>query len=234
MALSTMVIYEISFSSPLENLVFDELLLDEAEAGRGGDVLRLWESPTPFIVLGRTGKPAHEIYTTRCGRDHVPVLRRCSGGGTVIQGPGCMNFSFILSRVRCPALNDLHRSYQEILNPIIRMLAGLGVSAVFRPISDLALADFDRKFSGNAQRRKREYVLHHGTILYDFDLSLISTYLRQPRDVPAYRKGRRHHDFVANIPVIRIKRGVAPEKQEPGTSNGGEKAYSKRKSGQPG
>jgi len=40
--------------------------------------------------------------------------------------------------------------------------------------------------------------------------------------------------FVANIPVIRIKRGVAPEKQEPGTSNGGEKAYSKRKSGQPG
>ena len=59
----------------------------------------------------------------------------------------------------------------------------------------------EKKFSGNAQRRGKHYILHHGTILYKFDLSLISRYLNMPQDIPEYRKGRPHTDFVTNIPI---------------------------------
>jgi lipoate-protein ligase A len=57
------------------------------------------------------------------------------------------------------------------------------------------------KFSGNAQRRRRNAVLFHGTILHAFDLSLIEALLHFPSAQPEYRAGRPHTDFVRNVPV---------------------------------
>jgi lipoate-protein ligase A len=73
-------------------------------------------------------------------------------------------------------------------------------------ISDLALGG--RKFSGNAQQRKRTHLLHHGTILYDFDLALAGRYLRPPPRQPEYRAGRAHEEFLRNlqIPVGEVRR----------------------------
>ena len=82
---------------------------------------------------------------------------------------------------------------------MIAAFAALGVRAVFKPISDLALLDGEKKFSGNAQHRGRNYILHHGTILYDFDLSVIPRFLKMPRDIPPYRRDRSHLEFVANV-----------------------------------
>ena len=90
----------------------------------------------------------------------------------------------------------------QIANCLMEALQPLGVKAVFRPISDMALACNEKKFSGNAQHRGKRHILHHGTILYAFDLELINRYLTMPKDVPAYRCGRPHADFVSNIPVI--------------------------------
>lgn len=191
----------ISFSSPNENILFDDVLLTLAEQGKIGNTLRLWESPVYFAVLGRTGKAEEDLKVQVLQEDAVSVLRRASGGGTVLQGPGCLNFSFILSKADNHELSDLRRSYHIILEGVLALLKNLGVNAVFRPISDLALEKNEKKFSGNAQRRGRNFILHHGTILYDFDLGLISRYLTMPRDIPDYRKGRIHEDFVTNIAV---------------------------------
>jgi lipoate-protein ligase A len=195
-----MLFYDLSLKSPSQNLAVDDMLLKQAENGSSGEALRLWESPVPCVVLGRISS-MDDVLMENCRRDHVEVLRRSSGGGTVVQGPGCLNFSFVLSKKHRPRLNDLHRSYQEILFPVIHLLQGLGISAVFQPVSDLALADNDKKFSGNAQKRGRDFILHHGTLLYHFDLSLIERYLAFPKTVPDYRAGRPHADFVTNLNV---------------------------------
>ena len=60
-----------------------------------------------------------------------------------------------------------------------------------------------RKFSGNAVRLRRRTILYHGTILYDFPLTLMSRYLQSPPRQPAYRNGRSHMEFVVNFPVPR-------------------------------
>lgn len=195
-----MLFYDLSLKFPSQNLAVDDMLLKQAENGSSGEALRLWESPVPCVVLGRVSS-MDDILMENCRRDHVEVLRRSSGGGTVVQGPGCLNFSFVLSKKHRPRLADLHRSYQEILFPIIHLLRGLGIFAVFQPVSDLALADNDKKFSGNAQKRGRDFILHHGTLLYQFDLSLIARYLAFPKTVPDYRAGRSHADFVTNLNV---------------------------------
>ncbi len=196
-----MILQDISFESPEENILYDETLLRLAEEGRGGEVLRFWESPKLFVVLGRVSRAEDDINIENALRDQIPVLRRCSGGGTVLQGQGCLNYSLILSKETSPQLADLKGSYQFILGRVIHALKDLGVEALFHPISDIALAGTAKKISGNAQKRSRKFILHHGTILYDFDLDAMGRYLRMPRAVPEYRLNRTHREFVANIPA---------------------------------
>ncbi len=190
---------DISFLDPAVNILYDHFLFWHAEWCGGGEVLRLWESPRTCVVLGRVGSEGEDVDNDRARRDGVPVVRRASGGGTVLQGPGCLNFSFVVSKADRPGINDLRRSYQEILSWVVRVLAAVGCQARVLPVSDLALPGGLRKISGNAQYRGRRFILHHGTILYQFDLALIERYLRLPRSMPEYRAGRGHRDFVANI-----------------------------------
>ena len=196
-----MILKDISFSDPQQNIAFDEELLRLADKEGAGPVLRFWESPCVFIVVGRIGRIEEDVKIKAVESDGVPILRRASGGGTVVQGPGCLNYTLVLSKQEYPVLNDLRKSYVWISQKVIDALKSLGVEAVFRPTSDIALAKNDKKFSGNAQKRGKNYILHHGTILYNMDLSLIPKYLAIPKDVPDYRKGRSHSDFVTNIPI---------------------------------
>ncbi len=181
--------------------MFDQLLLEEAEADRSGETLRFWESPVNFIVLGRVGRPHEELRIESVRADRIPVLRRCSGGGTVLQGPGCLNYACVLSKTASPDVADLRRSYQFILRKVIAALNECGVEAEFLPISDIALKDGLRKISGNAQKRGRRFILHHGTILYNADLSAIERYLAIPPSMPDYRQARGHLEFVTNATV---------------------------------
>lgn len=194
---------DVTLPSLAENLALDEALLLAAESGDGGEVLRFWEWPTPAVVLGAGGRFADDVAEAACAADGVPIARRSSGGGTVLLGRSCLIYSLVLSYDRDLALNDIRLSYRFILDRIRQALAE-GVGVVEQAgISDLTLAG--RKFSGTAQQRKRCVLLHHGTILYDSDLSLIARYLREPPRRPEYRAGREHLDFVRNLPLPRAE-----------------------------
>ncbi|MFO0876314.1 MAG: lipoate--protein ligase family protein [Gemmataceae bacterium] len=184
-----------TLGSAAENLALDEALLLEAEAGRSGEVLRFWEWSTLAVVLGSGGKLGEDVEDNTCTRDGVQVLRRSSGGGTVLLGQGCLCFSLVLALERDPRLSEIRSSYDAILGRIIDAFAlpGLEIAG----ISDLILDG--RKFSGNAQQRKRHHILHHGTLLYQFDLSMVPRYLRQPVRQPEYRADRAHADFIRNL-----------------------------------
>jgi len=196
-----MQLRDISFPTPQENIVFDEALWCLAEKHGRGEYLRFWESSEIFIVMGRIGRAEIDVNAIHTQEDNIPVLRRSSGGGTVLQGPGCLNYTLVLSKQKHPEINDLRKSYEWISVKVIEALSRAGVEAYFRPTSDIATDPSEKKFSGNAQRRGKHYILHHGTILYRFDLSLISRYLNMPKDAPQYRKHRPHTDFVTNVPI---------------------------------
>lgn len=202
---------DLTLPTPAENLALDEALLD-AET----EVLRFWESPTYFVVVGY----ANRLNTEVKDGIPVPVLRRCSGGGTVVQGPGCLSYSLIL---RIPAdgpLSHVTGTNQFIMRRHAEALAGCSGASVKRRdppptaggsqsrryndvhccgMTDLAIGD--RKFSGNAQRRRRHWLLFHGTILYRFDLALVERLLPMPSRQPDYRHDRQHTEFLTNLPL---------------------------------
>jgi lipoate-protein ligase A len=194
-----MQLLDLTLPSVHENVALDEALLLQGEADEAGEVLRLWEWLSPAVVLGSGGILADDVQVTACEADGVPLVRRSSGGGTVLLGTGCLCFSLVLLFEDNAALAEIRPSYQLILGRLVEVFGLPGVR--LEGISDLTRDG--RKFSGNAQQRKRRYVLHHGTILYDFDLSRVGRYLQLPPRQPAYREGRTHEDFVCNLDVSR-------------------------------
>jgi len=180
-----------------ENLAADEACLLQAEEG-GPELLRFWHWPRPAVVLGAGGMLDADVETAECARNGVEIARRSSGGGTVLLGPGCLVFSLILRFDRDPALRDVNASYRYILERMANALADI-VPLSMQGICDLVLAD--RKVGGNAQQRKQTCLLHHGTLLYNFDLTLARLYLKMPERQPDYRERRPHGEFLTNLPT---------------------------------
>jgi lipoate-protein ligase A len=182
---------------PIPGLAPDRALFQALESAGGEESLRVWESPSPVVVLGRGGVAARDVNLDACAADDVPIARRDSGGGAVVLGPGCLNYSLLLSLDRRPWLRDVRASYQEILGWLIDALPIPALE--IQGGSDLVLDG--RKVSGNAQRRGARALLHHGTLLYAFDAHLSERYLKEPVRRPAYRGERRHTEFLGNLPL---------------------------------
>lgn len=181
------------------NLALDEALLDAAEEGLSGETLRFWEAPAPFVVIGTAQELAKEADEAACAADGVPILRRASAGGCVLQGPGSLNYALVLLPSLRPETASLRGSYEYILNALGAAFAARGVEARHEGTCDLAIGG--RKVSGNAQKRRRRAFLHHGTLLYRADAAAMARYLREPADRPDYRGPRTHGDFVAALPL---------------------------------
>ena len=189
----------LSMSTLAENLALDEVLVGGAEEENAGELLRLWEWQHYAVVLGAGCKLEEDVDRLSCEADDVPVFRRSSGGGTVLLGPGCLCYSLVLDMESEPALQGIRSSYAWILAKICAALSKVHPGIHQAGISDLAIGK--RKCSGSAQQRKRRFLLHHGTLLYDFDLHRIGRYLRMPARRPEYREGRSHDEFVMNFPA---------------------------------
>lgn len=187
---------------PAAELAFDEAMLLEADAGSGWtsdqrECVRLWEFSSPVLVLGRSSKFADEVDHEFCTEHQVEVLRRCSGGASIVAGPGCLMYSVVLSFERRPELQKIDVAHRFVMQ---RLLAAIGRQvprAQTQGTCDLTLDD--RKFSGNSVRVSRQHLLYHGTILYHADLEFISRCLGTPPRQPEYRRQRTHHDFMTNV-----------------------------------
>ena len=191
---------DLTLPTPAENLALDEALLVEAEAcGEPLETLRLWEPRSPIVVVGRSSKIATEVRTETCRQEGIPVLRRTSGGAAVVTGPGCMMYALVLSLNQRPGLQIVDQAHRFVLRTLAEAFQPLVAGVECRGISDLAVGD--KKFSGNSVRIKRDYLLYHGTLLYDFRLEWIDRLLAMPPRQPAYRNDRSHEAFIANLPI---------------------------------
>jgi lipoate-protein ligase A len=175
-------------------------LLELCETDALGPTLRFWEAPQYFVVLGYANRVAVEVNQDFCHRHDIPVLRRCSGGGAVLQGPGILNYSLTLPIASSselgaiPTTNDyILQRHQHALQAVLR------APVVKQGHTDLTIGGL--KFSGNAQRRRKEYLLFHGSFILNCDMGLIEKALPLPSHQPEYRVNRSHSDFLMNLKV---------------------------------
>jgi lipoate-protein ligase A len=192
-------IFRLKNRNPYFNLAFEEFILTEFIKNTKDVYLIFYENKSS-IILGKNLEIEKEIYLHK---NYPPVLRRSSGGGSVVHFPGSFNFGLIVNVDEYPDFKMIHKSYDVILNCLSKSLSEKNgkIKVVPGGISDLCVSTSkgQKKISGNSQARKRSWLLHHGTILYNTEnLSGISYYLKHPPKEPDYRKGKSHRDFMIN------------------------------------
>ena len=183
---------------PVWNVALDESLLLEREQLGGYALLRLWEPATPFVVMGRSSRYNTEVNVPACESDDVPFFRRCSGGASIVTGPGCLMYAVLIPFASRPELRALEVAHQFVMSKIQQAVTRLEFEVSMQGTCDLTFRN--QKFSGNAMRVTRDWLLYHGTILCSMNLKWISKYLGSPDRQPDYRKQRTHDEFVTQLP----------------------------------
>jgi lipoate-protein ligase A len=201
----------VDLPSPAGQLALDEALLEGAHEGTVSEVVvRVWMATEPVVVLGSSSCVDEEVDRGVCAERGVGILRRPSGGATVVLGPGCLMWSVITPHPEAtPPIEQIHAAMLDPLAAALSKQTHLPV--VRRGLSDLAVQsdDGERKVSGNALRVKRHGVLYHGTLLDSLDLDLVSGVLRHPPREPDYRGRRPHGAFLANLGLGRERLAAA-------------------------
>ncbi len=161
----------------------------------GAPRLKLSVPERLMVVVGRHGRPEVDVELERCLAEEVPVVRRPSGGGTVVLGPGQVVVSISLP---VPTRGRLEHHLANIgrwLSTPLSSVAGVAVGV--SGFSDLTVED--RKISGSGMLWRRGVLYYSAVILVNADLSVIDRLLRHPAKEPDYRAGRSHLAFVQNL-----------------------------------
>jgi lipoate-protein ligase A len=164
-------------------------------------VLRFWEPADYAVILGASCRMQEDVFVDACLTDGVPILRRSSGGGTVLIGPGGLNVTAVVSQSAAPGLSAVDVAHDYVMERIAAALQRSGAAVTIAGRGDLVVDG--RKCGGSAQRRLKYWFMVHCSLLYQFALERIGRYLAIPERQPTYRAGRPHHDFLSNLGLPR-------------------------------
>ena len=179
------------------------------ESASSGPAFALWRPEGLYAAIGLAQDPNQELDVDTLRRDGAGLIRRQSGGGSVILCPGilCWEAWATLAEVAGSfaggADPGIRQAYACLSRPVSEGLKRLGVWVFPAGICDISITSDNggeaRKMAGMAQLRRRDRVLVHGSILVDPDLGLLTRYLKIPSEQPEYRRGRSHRDFCLSV-----------------------------------
>ena len=173
-----MVYIEVSTTDPAFNLALEEYVFEKMS--REQEYFLTWRNDNAIIV-GRHQNTAAEINEEFVKEKNIQVVRRLSGGGAVYHDLGNLNFTFIVD-----AQPGQKVDLRKFCQPIADTLCALGANATVDGRNDILIDGM--KVSGNAQYVRQGRVMHHGTILFDSDMSVLGQALR-PDPAKAQAKG---------------------------------------------
>lgn len=146
------------FNLALEQHIFEQFPRDET-------YLMLWQNSSSVIV-GKHQNTLEEVNVSFVCQQQIPVVRRLSGGGAVYHDLGNLNYTFIAEGKRGGTLD-----FSTFCQPLIQAVSALGVHAELTGRNDVTVDG--RKFSGTAQYCRDGRIMHHGTILYQSDFTML-------------------------------------------------------------
>lgn len=161
---------------PFYNLALEEYIFNKYTED---DIFFMWQDE-PSVIVGSYQNIFREVTVLDLEKQHIPILRRMTGGGTVYHDNGNINYTYITTQA---GMID----YADCVKPIIDGLNALGISAYQNRTCDIAING--KKISGSAQRMVRKRLLHHGTLLFSSDLDRLFTVTMKDKNNSIQSKG---------------------------------------------
>ena len=173
----TMRFLDLKVNDAYTNMATDEALTKARGEGKAPDTLRFYRWKPSAVTLGYFQSVEDEVDLDALKRYGVDLNRRISGGGAVLNSEtGEITYSIVMDEKDLRISTDPTESYRYLCQGIVEGLDNLGIEAAFKPINDIVVGL--RKISGNAQIRRYGAVLHHGTILVDYDAKQMFSVLK--------------------------------------------------------
>jgi len=151
---------ETNWDLPYYNFALEDYLLNEAEE----DDYVFFYIHKPSIIVGKYQNTIEEVNKDFIEENNITVARRLSGGGAVYHDQGNLNFSFVHKADKRDVNN-----FKKFTKPVINALKELGLNAHLSGRNDILIDE--KKVSGNAQYYTNGRLLHHGTLLYNSEMS---------------------------------------------------------------
>lgn len=167
-----MVYLDVSGTDPAENLALEQYVFECMPRDRG--YFMLWQNDNA-IIIGRHQNTLAEIHEKYVREHGIRVVRRLSGGGAVYHDLGNLNFTYIVDADSAQQV-DL----KLFCRPVADALRAMGANAEVNGRNDILIDG--QKISGNAQYVRDGRVMHHGTILFDSDLSVLGQALQAGKE----------------------------------------------------
>lgn len=155
----------------------------------------IWQPDSTYIVLGRANNPEESVYMERAVENKINILKRNSGGHSVVLSPKMVVFSL---KQQYDYLVKPGQIFDDINKGLIVSFRSAGVdNLTMNGISDLTING--KKVLGSSMYINNGTLFYHAVINVSEDTRLISRYLRYPSREPDYRNGRNHEDFVTSF-----------------------------------
>lgn len=190
-----------TLGDPFSNVALEEALFRVLRA----PTLRAWVNQRS-VVIGRAQLAEFETDLAYCRSHSVPVVRRFTAGGTVYNGPGNLNWSFIIPKDRWNAnarFADAKQVFSSFAGLVVDALKKCGIGSEFKPPN--TIVDGAGKISGMAAYLSKDAVLCHGTLLVDADLKEVERLTRPGRIALKKRYPRSRFVTVSNCGVDRSR-----------------------------
>lgn len=147
----------------------------------------------PAIVMGISQIPDEVIDFKAHQNNPIPIIKRYSGGGTVVIEPTTVLVTLILNHAVIPTLpfpKDVLKWTEELYKPAFHNI----------PFSlkenDYAIGEL--KCGGNAQYFAKNRIVHHTSFVWDYTNAHMQL-LKMPPKMPSYRAERSHQDFLYRL-----------------------------------
>jgi len=171
------VILELEGRDVYWNMAVDEALLELKSSNRIPDTLRIYVIKPSAVTIGFFQKIAESVNLEYLHYKGVDVTRRITGGGAVYHdSQGELTYSVVLPALG--PLSDITESFRVICSGLLFTLEMLNIRAMFVPVNDIVVNG--KKISGSAQTRRRNFLLQHGTLMYNTNIEILENVLKVP------------------------------------------------------
>lgn len=180
------------------NMAIDEAIANFISKKRVPNTIRFYRWRPSAVSIGYFQSITEEVNLDLCNQLKIDVVRRNTGGGAVYHDTdGELTYSTIIDLNNPFITQDIMKSYEIICSGLILGLKKLGITAEFRPINDIVVDG--KKISGNAQTRRFDSFLQHGTILIDSNISKMFKVLKISNEKISDKMIKKAEERVTNL-----------------------------------
>ncbi len=158
------------------NLALEHSILQLHESQPYIMTIRVWKNPQA-VIIGRHQILENEVDLEYCKRNKIEIGRRISGGGAVYHDEGNVNISFFVPVRIFQGKFDVIRAKLFFTQLLVKSLRNVGIINVQIENGSNILYN-GKKISGAAGYYRRNWYLHHATLLIAANLAHLKSSLK--------------------------------------------------------